>query len=69
MSKNSADNDYLLDDDDDFDSMEIDEAMLQQLDHPASIGARTAGPSWRAVEDYMEARRLRKELGDFYDEF
>lgn len=68
MGKKNVDSDYLLDDDADFDAIEIDEAMLEQITQPASVGARIPGPSWRAVEDYMEARRLRRELGDFYEE-
>ncbi|HET7588536.1 MAG TPA: hypothetical protein VFL45_10715 [Gammaproteobacteria bacterium] len=65
-----SDVDSYLNDADDYEAG-IAEALIEQHENSGKRGRAAAKPrsSWRNVENYLEDRKLRQALKEYYDDF
>lgn len=65
----SSDIDEFLDDADEIEGGELDE-MLDEDGNRRKVRkpVKSNKASWRTVEDYLENKRLKKQLSEYYDE-
>lgn len=61
----SSDLDDFLDDAEEFDGLEVD-SLAEERRHRRT--ARNRQKSWRDLEEYLENKRLKRALAEYYDE-
>lgn len=66
IARSSEIDDY-LDDADDMDGMDL-ERLIEDRKTRRAAGPRNRHGRWRDLEEYLEARRLKQSLTEYYDE-
>jgi ribosomal protein S4 len=66
----AGDLDEFLDDADDFEGGDAYEIVVDDAGNKKRVKkpVKAKQASWRSIEDYMENKRLKRQLSEFYDD-